>query len=421
MNILMVSYWDFQDEGMQVTQKTPLFFAEQGHRVTFLVHSETTSRPSLKTEIHPRVRVVRFDLPLKWMGRFHPLNRIRQLILFGVCCVVAASRFCREENRPDVIYAAEADAILIGSLLGRIFRVPLVTRFYGVSRITKDFDFRERTLRRRGVRHFFSRAAMARPAAMAIVTDDGSGGADILKAVNPRVPSVHYWANGVDRPAILDADPGSVRRGLGLAPEAFILLVVCRLDHWKGVDLALRALDRARGLGLTNALLLVAGAGPELESLVGLASKLRLADCVRFVGAVAHSDIYQYYRCADVFLSLYRYSNIGNPLREALNAGACIVTLDTAETGAVISDRVNGRLIPYEGNEDAAVGLVAEALVELQRDPGSRQELMAGARQYAKDKIWTWQERLKTELDAIEALVRERVPGRSSARKKRRP
>lgn len=37
--ILMISFWDFQDEGMQVTQRTPLFFSERGHKVTFMVHS----------------------------------------------------------------------------------------------------------------------------------------------------------------------------------------------------------------------------------------------------------------------------------------------------------------------------------------------------------------------------------------------
>lgn len=420
MNILIVSYWDFQDEGMQVTQKTPVFFAEQGHQVTFMVHSEATSRPSRKREIHPGVKVIRFDLPLKWMRRFHALDRLRQLVLFGASCAIAAFRFCRGKSRPDIVYGAEADAVLIASLLSRLFRTPLVTRFYGVSRITMDFDFNKQKLLQSGAHHFFSRTAMKRPAAMAIITDDGSRGAEIFRVLNPRVPCVHFWANGVDRPAILEADTASVRSELSLDPEAFILLVVCRLDYWKGVDLAIRTLHRTRQCGLSNAFLLVAGGGPELESLKSLASELDLTGCVRFVGAVAHCDIYKYYRSADIFLSLYRYSNIGNPLREALNAGACIVTLDVADTGSVISDRMNGRLIAFNGDEDSAVRLVADAIVELQGDPALRKKLSAGAREYASAKMWTWDERLRAELDAIETLVRERAAMKNTVRKKRR-
>lgn len=405
LDILMISYWDFQDEGMQVIKKTVIHFAQQGHKVTFLVHSENTAKPSPHEFLHPNLRIVRFEMPLKWMNQFRVLRRPRQFILFAACCFWTVAKTYRKGSKPQLIYAAEADAVLIGALLKRFYRVPLVTRFYGISRISAYFDFHSRTLKPMGIRNYFSKLAITRRADMIIVTDDGSRGLDVIKAVNPSVKNVRFWRNGIDKPTTEQAHIQRLRDVYGIGDHDFVLLTLCRLDRWKGVDRALRALRHVVESGVKNVKLLVAGHGPELDFLKRLATEFCLNKHISFTGAIPHSDVYLYYSLADVFLSLYRISNVGNPLWEALNAGCCIITLDTGATGDVISDGINGRLLPYDTNESTLAREIGEAISRLYSDPQARKELSQGALDYAARCLWTWDERLAAEMHAIEGIL----------------
>jgi len=413
LRILMISYWDFQKYGMQVTLRTPLYFANRGHTVTFLVHSETTANPTPIDNLPPNLTVVRFDLPFKWLSRVPGMRRPRQFLLFLVYCVFYALRRCRGTATPDVIYAAEADAVLIGSLLRRLYRVPLVTRFYGVARIAAYFDPESRAFRRFGLRHALSRAAMKCKADMIIITDDGTNGVEVMRAINPSARNIKFWKNGVDGVhATSDAIAG-LRRTLGLGPDDRVLLTLCRLDRMKKVDRAIRAIHHLERRGVKHVKLVVAGDGNERADLERLAEELGVRQSIQFAGKVSHECVYDYYALADVFLSLYDHSNVGNTLLEALNAGCCIVTLKTGGTGQVITDGANGRLLEVNADEEAMAIRLADVVEELLAHPERRSQLAAGAKAYARENLWTWDDRLQTELDAITQLVQgDHLPSR---------
>jgi len=405
MHILIISYWDFQQHGMQVTLRTPLHFAQQGHQVILLVHSETTENPARIDDLHPNVEVVRFKLPFRWLACFRGLNRVRQLLCFGIACLVRVFKQYRRGWRPDIIYAAEADAVLIGCMLRRLLGVPLVTRFYGIARITADFDWELKRLGTHGQRNLVSRIALSRHADMIIVTDDGTHGLDVVRAVNPRVKNVRFWRNGGDRPLVSRDATTQLRKACGIKRDDLVLLTVCRLDPMKRVDRAIRALACLREKGVSRAKLVVVGNGPLRSELESLAEQLGVLESVRFVGAVPHTQVYRYYGLADVFLSLYDLSNVGNPLWEALNVGLCIVTLDTGGTREVIVDGVNGRLLAADTDDDTMASNLASALAELAGKPELREKLREGAKAYASEHLWTWEERLKAELDSITELA----------------
>jgi len=403
----MISYWDFQDEGMQVTKRTPLFFASRGHRIVFMVHSETTEAPSPKAVNHLMLQVLRFNLPFKWMNQISFIRRFRQFMLFAWCCILGAWKIYRNGRKPDVIYAAEADAVLIGTILRRIYRVPLVTRFYGISRIQAHFDFTTMKLKPMGVKHYFSKLALTRRADMVIVTDDGSQGLEIIKALNPYIKRIKSWRNGTDAPNFLPKDIARARSSFKIRSDQFVLMTLCRLDRWKGVDLAIRALNFIPDNILKNLKLLVVGHGSELIALKKLVNANHLDENVIFAGGVPHRDIYTCYHLADIFLSLYRYSNVGNPLWEALNSGCCIITLNTGATGEIIQDGLNGRLLAYSLDEKNLIKNIAGAVCELYSKPILRKKLQNGAIKYSQKNIWSWEKRLSEEVKAIEEVVQQ--------------
>lgn len=395
MHILMVSYWDFMEHGIAVTRLTPTFFGEHGHRVTFLTHPEMTAKPALINDLHPNVKVVRFDLPLKWLGKIPKIRRIRQLFLFWLYCWWYVFRHCRGKNRPDVIYAAECDAILSSRWLAKLLRVPLITRFYGVSApLVQDPK-----------RFVLYGKAVRTPADLAIVTNDGSDGERVLRSINPRIKQICFFRNGVDITPPSEAERVRVRELLKLPSDATMLLAVSRLDDCKRVDRVVRAAGILFQDKAFNGKLVVVGHGHLFDSITDLARSLGVEDRIAFTGAVRHDEIGGYYAAADLFLSCYAISNVGNPLLEALATGLPIVTLNTASTSDVITHGKNGLLVEPVEDEETLVRNVADAVVEILQNPELRATLSEGAKAYARQNFWSWNERLSAELSAIENLV----------------
>jgi glycosyltransferase involved in cell wall biosynthesis len=397
LDILMVSSWDFQEHGMQAILRTPLHFTERGHKVTFLVHSELTSKPSRVQDLHPNIQVRRFDLPCKFLRAMPKLNRLRQLSLFTIYSLRALRRLYADGRKPDVIYAAECDAILLGSLLRRRYRVPFVCRYYGVSTILLEHP----------VKHLLYRLAITRPCDMAIVTDDGTSGGEVLRRMNPGIGMLKFWRNGIDPPHI-DADKvATIRRRHQIDDSDFVLMTNSRLYGWKRVDRAIRVLARLVKITERSIKLLIVGHGPERAALESLAEELGVTGAVIFTGAVHHDHIYDYYSVADVLLSLYDMSNLGNPTWEAINVGRCVLALQCGYEDSVITHGQNGLLVTRSEDEETLAGDVAAAVKSLAEDPDLQQRLELGARQLGKEALWTWHERLDAEADAIEALVCE--------------
>jgi glycosyltransferase involved in cell wall biosynthesis len=244
------------------------------------------------------------------------------------------------------------------------------------------------------------------------MTDDGTQGDDVLARLNstPR-ERVKFWRNGLDlgrlRPADM-AERRAARAALNIEDDAFVMLTASRLAAWKRVDRAIRALPKIRSW-VPRATLLIAGDGEERGRLEALARELRVADSVRFAGAVPQRDVAGYMHASDVFLALADLSNVGNPLLEAMACGMCIVAVDAGDTRELIVDQRTGRLVDNaqrSGFVKAMEDRIADLLVSLAGEPATRERLAAGAAAYAREHFWTWDERMAAEIEAVAAIAR---------------
>lgn len=127
---------------------------------------------------------------------------------------------------------------------------------------------------------------------------------------------------GVDTSRFLpDADASAAsRRELGLADTDRVMLVVARFYPEKGVDLAIRA---ARTLDDPNAVLLIAGDGPQRDYLEGLVRELPGRTRIRFLGLL--QDPRPAYAAANVLLQTTRGPNLGTVVLEAMASGIPVV------------------------------------------------------------------------------------------------
>lgn len=138
--------------------------------------------------------------------------------------------------------------------------------------------------------------------------------------------TVGWFMRGVDRARFHPGDRAAARAALGLPHDRAIALWVGRMVPVKGLDVLLDAWD-AVARGPHRPLLALVGDGELRDALAKRAAALP-ADSVRFVGAVAHEALPDWYRAADVVTLPSRSEGIPNVLLEGLACGTPFVASD---------------------------------------------------------------------------------------------
>ncbi len=188
-----------------------------------------------------------------------------------------------------------------------------------------------------------------------------------------------------------DEDPAEIRRGIGLAPERF---VVGWFGRMTAVKRTLDLLDviaalRARGV---DACLLLVGDGADRGRLEVRAHELGLARHCLFLGY--QKEVARWYAALDAFA--LTSANEGTPvvLIEAMAAGRPVVSTDVGGVSDVVRDGTDGFLVE-PGDAEA----MAERLERLARDPQLRADLGEAGRRRVLERYSVG--RLVDDVDAL--------------------
>ncbi len=172
----------------------------------------------------------------------------------------------------------------------------------------------------------------------------------------------------VNRPAVPVQRFIDLRSHEGPSVELRVLSVA-RL-HWKkGLDDGLRALAALRSSGI-DATYRIAGEGPEREKLMFLTDQLGLADAVQLLGTCTEAQVRDELREAHVLLLPSLSEGISNSVLEAMAAGRAVVTTDCGGMTEVVTDGVDGFVVPV-----GDTSTMADRLATLARDPQLRQSI----------------------------------------------
>jgi glycosyltransferase involved in cell wall biosynthesis len=153
------------------------------------------------------------------------------------------------------------------------------------------------------------------------------------------------------------------------------ILCVAHLYRRKKVDLLLRAFARIRG----DAVLRIAGVGPEKEKLEALARQLGISNRTHFLGYLHFSGLVAEYRGASVFALPTAQEGFGIVFLEAMASSLPIVSTRTAAVPEVVPGSAG--ILVEPGNE----GEVAAALERLLQDPQLRRAMGAAGRAQVLD------------------------------------
>jgi len=167
--------------------------------------------------------------------------------------------------------------------------------------------------------------------------------------------AVHYTGIDTDRFAPGDRATARAARGMGAAPA---ILTVGALIPRKGQALVIEALATLPGVHYW-----LAGAGEEEDRYRALAQRLGVADRVHLVGPVAHADLPQLYRAADVVVMPSASEGLANAWVEALACGTPIVISDAGGAAELIASPTAGRIVAREPQA------IADAISAILADP----------------------------------------------------
>lgn len=403
--ILFLSALDFKERSIQVIRITPTAYADAGWMVHYVVARDTCSQGNYfyEREIDiPGATIERFPWPLKRVReavRRRTLQLISNKIAGWLASIKLARRAARilREQHFDVIYGYEIHGVLAVRLLrlmGFAKKMPVVSRFQGtwLTEIIKNKHWA------RFLANIDHVIAIRSPCDLCIMTDDGTRGDFALTHLKSPATQRRFWTNGTDIQKKLDG--AEERRALGIS-NTLMLVSVSRLEAWKRVDRNL-AIARELKSRRTDFVYFVVGDGAEKAALQRLVGEYGLDKHVRFVGALPHSEVARYLSAADVFLSMYDLSNVGNPLLEAIRAGKVIATLNNGDTGSWITHQVNGLIYSPDKFQPEEI---ARDICELHGCENLRSRLLEGVKELEARRLWTWEERMEAEIQEVGRLV----------------
>jgi phosphatidylinositol alpha-1,6-mannosyltransferase len=181
------------------------------------------------------------------------------------------------------------------------------------------------------------------------------------------------------------------------------VITVARLEPYKGIDMALKAVAECRRGGMAVNYLVV-GAGKKKAMYVKLAQELEITEAVRFVGNVPDPDLPLLLNAAAAYVGVSRRADgtrvegFGVALAEASACGLPVIAGDSGGLAEAVSDGQTGLVV--DPDDPAAV---AAALKRLLEDQLLARRLGQGGRK-AIESFYNW-DRVIRDLRDIESQV----------------
>jgi len=206
--------------------------------------------------------------------------------------------------------------------------------------------------------------------------------------------------SGIDTDSFVPADQSSARRIAGMLQDQFVVGLCSRLHPDKRVDLAIR-MHAVLVDTVPDALLVVAGSGPEESNLVSLAEDLGIRDSVVFLGTV--SQVNQLLPAFDVYLQTTKGPNLGFSVLEALAcAKPVVIAADSEREMAMAKDTLCGAECGVVA--EASPRALARAIDRIAQDPCLLSRMSCTAREVAV-RCYEWGDHVSRIAELYRSLV----------------
>jgi D-inositol-3-phosphate glycosyltransferase len=286
----------------------------------------------------------------------------------------------RAEVLYDVLHSHYWLSGWAGVLLQDRLGIPLAISFHTLGRVKESVrapgEPRESLVRIAAEAEVVARAGC-------VVASTPADAADLFEHYQAAPERLCVSPPGVDHDLFSPGDAAEARRRVGVGEDGRWMAVVGRIHPLKGIDVAIRALAHLESVRL----LVVGGpSGPdghaEMKRLEALAAATAPGRVV-FLPPVAHEEVVDVYRAADVVVVPSRSESFGLVAAEAQASGTPVVAARVGGLAYTVADDQSGYLVA--GEDPAAY---AEAISRIIDDPEEAARLSAGAVAHAAGFSW---------------------------------
>jgi glycosyltransferase involved in cell wall biosynthesis len=256
----------------------------------------------------------------------------------------------------DVVNAHFAFYALLPTLMSHLRGKPLVVHFHG--------PWAEESVAAGEA----SKVAIRIKAALEQIVYRGASELVVLSGAFKRFLVERYgvspWAVSVVPPGVelerfVPGDRMEARAALGIEHSVWVAVAVRRLVPRMGLNVLLDAWTKAN-VPLENALLLLAGDGPERTALEEQADLLGLSRRVRFLGRISDAELLILYQAADVcVVPSLALEGFGLVVLEALASGTPVIATDVGGLPEALAGLDPSLIIPAGDPDALAVRLIA--------------------------------------------------------------
>ncbi len=411
MRIISLSYLDIwpagEGKGIPSIYASQKALVDRGHEVHFICPSR--SKDTECTD-YQGIHLYRIRLPFNVSAKLFAgyirtdrfFSRIQATLLYNLTWLFFliygfgwAMKIARR-SKPQLIYCHDLSPAPAAWLLSRIYAAKFILRIYG----TRDLYWRYQRFwsRLKEVRDFL---AFKLPADHLIITKDGTKADVLARQLGVKEEKISHWRNGVDFGFYLP-DPeirNKIRAKLGLQQDWKIIISTSRLYYFYNTDMLVYQLPELLRQN-SRCACIIAHSGPDQEKLQDYVRSQKIADRVIFTGTVEKADVRELVQASDIYINISQYSNCNNSLFEAMVAGKAIVATENEEIKELITSGENGYLLKEEELDD-----LPEILSRLLRDEQTLLKYQGNIRKTAREKLWTWEQRMKEEIKLLEGIV----------------
>ena len=293
----------------------------------------------------------------------------------------------------QLLYAHSAPAVVVGAFFRLLYKTPLVARLYGIcspDSILGEAPFSFKKL-------YFDLPeifALKVRADLYVITDDGTRGREVLAKFG-LVKQGLVLRNGVEvPPSLVNFPKNLLKEDLGLNSQMTVITFVGRIEGQKRCDrifqVAIEAYRQKRPW-----MFVLVGDGRDKSSLESQCKQYDLGKMVRFVGSVAHEEVWRHLCASDLFLTLPDLSSLSNTLLEALAVGIPVVCSRKGEgIEELVVDGFSGYLVNDPDDPMEVIQRIDESL----RIPKRR--ILESVT------LQSWESRLEREFEHIRDILK---------------
>ncbi|MBT4730663.1 glycosyltransferase [Candidatus Woesearchaeota archaeon] len=306
--------------------------------------------------------------------------------------ILATVRF-----KPDIIYCDHANIIVAAILARYQNHTPVVFRAMGV------YPFMRKALTPTNIIHYIFKWAYHSPFDLVICTQDGSGVELWLDNALRAGIKKEVLLNGVGEtilPDVLD------KQLLLLAKKKSTILFVGKLEKYKGCYEFIESILLLLEKNDDKIHALVIGTGNEKQQLKSLVERANCTEFFTFIDRLPHNQIAAAHKISEIYVSMNHLGNLSNSNLEAIQHNDCmVIPVSQPKIGV---DVVTNRLL-----DDAVVNVPIQNPIELSKalniliNSKDKRDMLSKSVNFKKrDFLWSWEERIKVEINLLENLAK---------------